>query len=289
MNDRPTITPPEPTEAEMAATTERRRAELAAAQERDRLAAEQLATRAAANSAAAQARLARLAAAADHELRVTETAESWTDPATYRREEVFPRDFRRDLEWAEHVHLASWTLAKVDDRETLSDLRLFVNTGGTVKKTLVLYGGTGAGKTTAAIATAHQLMRAQGRQTRFISYPKYLDSQRPDGTNPDGVTSEKYAKRVTRADVLVIDDFAAGFPVGKAPGDPVTTVTRFVMDCTLDLLDARIDGSRATILTTNLSTKALSTMFDDRVMSRLGREAVVCEMKHVDRRAPVTW
>lgn len=284
MTERPTIVPDEPTEAEVRATQEKRRAELEAIAERERQAVAERERRSVEVAAAAQKRIARLAALAEEQLDTSERtiAERWTSVDELRRNEVFPRDFRLDLEAEDYARLASWTIANIEDARARAVVQRFVDDNGSLKTNLILHGGTGAGKTTSAIAAGHAFMRTHGQHVRFISHRHYVASQYPDAINRDGVSAAKFARRIQRVPVLILDDFGAAYPLGEA-------VSGHVRQHTTSLLDARVEEGRITIVTTNLSTAQLRVMFDDRIVSRLGTDAVALKMENRDLRQPATW
>ena len=272
------IEPAPPTERDIRDATERRQRELAEQAERDARAEQDRRARATTIAAAETARAARLAALASEELAAND--EAWESLPEHRKRVVFPRDFAADLEHEELLHLASWTIAHIQDPVVQAAIQRFVDHGHRHKPHLILRGNTGVGKTTAAIAAGHALIRDHGLHVRLVSQKKYLAEIMPDGTPRQGMTQDRFKRRMRRAEVLIISDLGKGLTVGQP-------ASRFVQDELTDLIEARAD--RITIVETNLRAKQLATMFDDRFMSRLAGDAVAIPMVGRDLRQPIDF
>lgn len=278
--ERPTIIPDEPTAEELAATTERRRRELAEQQARDARAEADLTARSKETAAAVLARIERLKGVGDAEVSAAEER-AWTNLSEHRRKVVFPEDFRRDLIAEKMMHLAGFTLAGVQDRLAADLLRGYLDSGYRTHPTLILNGGTGAGKTTALNLVCRTFLE-RGHHVRVTSQRDFLETQRPGRGNRDNVAAERYAARLANAEVLGFDDLGMDLPEGE-------TVTPFVLGTIKALLADRAERGLITVVTTNLSADVLERMFDSRFISRLGLNAFAIEMTGPDMRKPTRW
>ena len=288
-DDRPTITPDPPTVEDLRVADEKRRAEMAEQRTRDEQASADRAARAVVIAADAELRAARLAEmAAQAQVEHATNNLAWASLPEYRRSVVFPKDFEADLEWERLVELGSYTIAGIQHPVARADIEFFVGQGGKHKKHLIVKGNTGTGKTCAAIAAGHALIRA-GHHVRLVSQEKYLEEIMPEGkprpalsagTNLVPQSQEQFKRRVRRADVLILDDLGKGLEPGKL-------ASRFVIEQMTSLIRDRAHMGKTTIFTTNLGARELAAMFDDRFMSSLGQDAVVAELIGPDRRKPL--
>jgi hypothetical protein len=140
---------------------------------------------------------------------------------------------------------------------------------GSDSRTLVLYGGTGRGKTGAAVAAGYAAA-ADGEHVRFVSQLDYLLALRPGGTDDPGAFRDRYVA----TGLLIFDDLGA----------ETEEATQFVRQEVCALLDARLRSDRRQIVTTNHLPKALAESFGDRIVSRLRDGAVVLHIEGDDRR-----
>ena len=233
----------------------RKEAKAARGEARD-LTAEQRAERAEADRAAE-------ALVALHELQRTRSADRWRMWCT----QVPGRyvDERADAEKFEGQP-AAWWLSRLDARQHPERIAAWLVSAS---RTLVLFGGTGTGKTHTAI-TAGYAAAGQGEHVRFTSQLDYLLALRPGGTDDPAAFRERHA--VTP--LLVFDDLGA----------ETEDATQFVRQEVCALLDARLREDRRQIITTNLVPAALADTFGDRIVSRLRDRAVVLTIEGGDRR-----
>ncbi len=153
-------------------------------------------------------------------------------------------------------------VGKLRETDAVRTVRAWLATD---KPTLVLSGGTGAGKTVAAALAlcerigSFQVLRAPRLGAAFERW----QSDREDGAE---------ALRVNVATLLVDD-------LGLEPLDD-----RRVPLALEEIFDARQTASRRTVVTTNLSRDAMRARYSDRVLSRLAQNAAVVPVDGDDMR-----
>lgn len=209
-----------------------------------------------------------------------EEGPAWDRRDDYQQQ-VFQQAWKHSLERAKHTEYAKFSLADLDDSQHKGPLQRWVDllSGGTLgKKNLVLYGGVGSGKTTAAIAAGNAAVQS-GVMTRYVRHGDYLRWLRPDGA-PPGMTATQVIEFHDRPRLLILDELC-----GEMDGQ----ATEYVRRETGGLLDARLASGLATIVATNLSSPEIAAILGDRLLSRLGANAVALEFDHPDRREPVSW
>lgn len=233
--------------------------------------------RAAAEAAAARAladRFTRLAAMSASEFTVSTNGD---DHAVKSCLQVLAADVRQ----AGVFELAGWKFSDVQDRAAAGVTERFVEQVGRHKLTLVIVGGTGAGKTSLAITAGRSAARL-GHRTRFVRYSEYLAQCRAASGFKPAPGAAQWCQAIRSTPVLVLDDLGAGEPVG-------VMADAWVVKATTELVDARVGSGLTTIVTTNLSSEDLQVMYGDRLTSRIGEAAVVASLRAVDLRKPVTW
>lgn len=207
------------------------------------------------------------AEAARRELHRTRSADRWRmwcsqvtgDLSLYRDERADPDAYERQP--------FPWWLSSLDARQYPQRIAAWL--ADPEARTLVLFGGTGTGKTKAAIAAGYAAA-GQGVHTRFISQLDYLLALRPGGTDDPGAFRERY----TVTGLLILDDLGA----------ETEDASQFVRQEIVALLDSRLRQDRRQIITTNLMPEALADSFGDRTVSRLRDRAVILTIDGDDRR-----
>lgn len=121
------------------------------------------------------------------------------------------------------------------------------------KKSLMLFGGYGTGKSHLSVSITKKLMD-KGKRCLFLSLPKLLTKIK-DTYNNDGVTEDELLEMIKKVDLLVLDDLGAEHPT------PWTVAKMF------EVIDDR--AGKSTVYTTNLSSKELRERFNERNFSRI--------------------
>lgn len=231
--------------------------------------------------------LARLAAAAEKPLTARphygDTCETLEE---HRRLHVRPALFDQDIDAESDDEPAQWPFDAISDPVAKAVATAFAEQlaepGKPGKRTLILTGPTGAHKTSTAISLGRHIIATPelSRHVRYIKHSTYLERLRPDVGA--GESNAKIRAQFKRCPVLILDDLAAGLDVGKP-------VTDFVRAETTGLIGDRANAGRLTVVTTNLTTAMFKALFDDRLTSRLGMDAVLVTLTGRDSREPVEW
>jgi DNA replication protein DnaC len=154
---------------------------------------------------------------------------------------------------------------------------------------LILYGGTGVGKTTLAARIALRLIQdAAGHKLQWASITYWLHvgdfARRARRLLATGKSAElaEILDRGQQADCLVLDDLGSERP------------TEFVRDLVADLIEYRYDSNYgSTVVTTNYTPDELAArlggddpMIGDRLVGRLCEDAFQLHFQGRDRRLP---
>jgi DNA replication protein DnaC len=132
------------------------------------------------------------------------------------------------------------------------------------KPTLVLTGGTGVGKTVAAVRAMLTASRAQFvRALRIGAHFEPWSADREAGIAPLNLG----------VDLLVIDD------LGQEPIED-----RRAMPAIEEALDARQSKKTRTLITTNLDTTGIRSRYSERIRSRLAQNAALVGLGGTDKR-----
>jgi DNA replication protein DnaC len=134
------------------------------------------------------------------------------------------------------------------------------------KCNMVLLGGTGAGKTVAALATAARLM--QYLDSKPCWNGRFIKARAMSDATGHGAEVKKLREDLMNITVLVIDDL---------PFNPVDNVTQPFASLVYDLIDERYRHRRPTIITTNATVTDLKATYSERVIDRWHESAHVFE------------
>lgn len=141
--------------------------------------------------------------------------------------------------------------AKLKDK-VLSDLDGFIREGAS----LVLQGGTGCGKTTAAGIIATEALN-RGYKVYMATVPEMI------GLMFDPEDRAKLENRLNHFDLVVIDDLGS------------ERKTEYGISSCFQIVERRVNSGKFTIVTTNLEVKNRDDLEYQRIMSRLSSYAVV--------------
>jgi DNA replication protein DnaC len=129
---------------------------------------------------------------------------------------------------------------------------------------LILQGKQGTGKSHLAYSTLYELNETRKCSCLFVSVDAMLRKIKDTFSNKDSKYSEEYFNELlSTVDYLVLDD------IGAETGaiDTTKTATDFVQRVLYGITTVRQD--KATIVTTNLDSKTLFSMYDKKLISRL--------------------
>lgn len=141
----------------------------------------------------------------------------------------------------------------LDDYTVDSDNRTAVKYASIVKDTKIgayFYGDYGSGKTFLASVIAQELLK-DGYSVLFVKVPSLLNDIRMTYNVDSKVSEEDLIENVTRADVLVLDDFGIEKP------------TRFAGTILCRIIDARYDEGKMTLITSNYTLDQLQYTLDN--------------------------
>jgi DNA replication protein DnaC len=151
---------------------------------------------------------------------------------------------------------------KFDDKQSMRAANDWMRDG--VAWGLVLIGGNGCGKSSAAAWAAHQLLMRNFR-------PAWVDCPRQSEASMYGVEAEHRRWTCRNAAALVLDDLGGGKRERETkPGEP----NHLWLAWLDDVLGARANDRKKTIITTNRSVDELAPWLGARLTDRL-RAAVV--------------
>jgi hypothetical protein len=209
----------------------------------------------------------RLAEEARAELIAQRTAQRWamwcnSVPELYRDDRADAGSYTRQP--------FAWWLARPDVDPAIAG-KVAAWLADAEGKTIVLFGETGTGKTTTAIAAGYAAA-GRGVHARFVSQLDYLRLLRPGGADDPALV--RFQAESTS--LLVLDDLGAEMEN--------TGASDFTRQEVISLLDARLRENRRQIITTNLMPEELVETFGHRIVSRLRDRAVVCPLPQGDHR-----
>lgn len=147
-----------------------------------------------------------------------------------------------------------------DDRKNMETVYKKVkdyadNFNGEGSGSVLLFGGTGLGKTHLAVAIAKRVVE-RGFYTVYVTSGTLFNDFRDERFRREGDAESKTAK-YSECELLVIDDLGT-----ELPG-------RDVVAFLYNLMNTRINSGRSTVISTNLSTRDMLERYDDRIVSRI--------------------
>jgi DNA replication protein DnaC len=133
-----------------------------------------------------------------------------------------------------------------------------------------LWGGVGTGKTHAAVALLGILIE-DGYRAQFVSVPDLLDQIRAT-FNRSGESVEDVCERPRNGELVLLDDLGAEKP------------SEWVREKLYQIINARYNARRCTIVTSNKSPEQLAKQIGDRAVSRLMEMCEPIKFEGPDRR-----
>ena len=163
-------------------------------------------------------------------------------------------------------------------KENLSVIHTFAeqfgneDAGADAPKNLLLFGGTGLGKTHLSTALARELIE-RGFDVFYNSAVGMIsDFERNRFGNGIMEEAARDTSRYTECDLLILDDLGT------------EVVNQFTLSCLYHVLNTRLNLGRSTVINTNLLPADLRRIYNDRITSRLFGEFSVLPFRGTDVR-----
>ncbi len=142
-------------------------------------------------------------------------------------------------------------------RDTVARVRSFAESfNKDTYKNFLFIGGTGLGKTHLSTAVAKAVID-RGYDVLYVTSVGMIgdfEAKRfGDGMGAAGNGTERY----TECDLLIIDDLGT------------EVANQFTLSCIYDVINARINARRCTVINTNLPAKEIEVKYNERIYSRL--------------------
>lgn len=117
----------------------------------------------------------------------------------------------------------------------------------------------------------------------FVDFTTVLQLIKASYSNgaDDKKTADYYLNLMKNADVLCIDDLGTSEGSVDADGQ----ASRHTYEILFQILDAR-EGTKSTIITTNLTYKQLKAVYDDRIVSRLSTNLNILDFALINDKRP---
>jgi DNA replication protein DnaC len=155
-------------------------------------------------------------------------------------------------------------------RAFVRDLDANLDTG----RGLWLFGDVGTGKTTLAMVVAKAALEA-GRSVAIYSLPRMLNEIRRTYEEGSDASYVQLLDRLAEVDLLHVDD------LGAEKSSP------WVLEQLYAIVNARYEGERSMVITTNLDRRALVDQITERTVSRLEEMCEVLPVYGEDHRQVV--
>lgn len=163
--------------------------------------------------------------------------------------------------------------AKITHCEQSNEVKEFLVSFGHNPKGLFTMAGTpGTGKTYAAIVCLEKYLSRGGRAAYFLRYSELY--QKWLTLNQNGSQPLSFLETLQSQEILVLDDFAYRKP------------SEAFADFIFLLIDKRKSSNVGTIITTNITSKDMESMFGSAFVSRIG-SGKCFKFEGKDRRMPV--
>ena len=138
--------------------------------------------------------------------------------------------------------------------QTLENCKNYAEDFSVYSPNLLLFGGTGVGKTHISKAIAKKVAE-NGFDVIYMSAPDLFTCLEKERFNQENV--EENMSRIVKCELLVIDDLGAEF------------TTSFTISALYNIINTRLLSDLPTIITANLSPSELKQRYSDRIASRL--------------------
>ena len=123
-------------------------------------------------------------------------------------------------------------------------------------RNFLLIGGTGLGKTHMSSAVAKTVID-NGYDVLYVTSVGMIGDYEARRFGDGGIGAGNDISRYVDAELLIIDDLGTEI------------ANQFTLSCIYDVINARINNRRCTIISTNLSSKEIEAKYGERIYSRL--------------------
>lgn len=144
-------------------------------------------------------------------------------------------------------------------QHNFDDLLSFARNFSSDKRSFLLYGPTGLGKTHLSTAVAKHLLDNGYDVVYETAQNIFFDFEKERFSNSEERKSDKYFN----CDLLIIDDLAT------------ETVSTFSISCLYNIINTRLNKGLPIIANTNLRSDEIRKMYHDRISSRLFGEFII--------------
>lgn len=142
--------------------------------------------------------------------------------------------------------------------------RDYADSFSAASESLLFRGGTGLGKTHLSLAIARNVIE-KGFGVIYFSAPELLSRFETNQFSGNAADNQNEQKLLTECDLLIVDDLGTEF------------VTKYTLSAIYNIINIRINYSKPTIVSTNLSVRELENIYGERMVSR-----IVGAVKRVD-------
>jgi len=177
------------------------------------------------------------------------TAEGASQAADAVSLDDFSLDWYADMPSAQLPGCTQHALAE----KALKEARALVEKGG--GKSLLVFGGTGVGKTFLLRGIYGGLLEKGDGPVMFTAQELFAEFARASFER--GFESGPFRRKIINCSVLIIDDLGTEF------------VNQFVGTSLFQIVSERITGGKSTVISTNLGLEELKTRYSERIFSRL--------------------
>ena len=158
-------------------------------------------------------------------------------------------------------------------KRNLATVKAYAESFSPQSKNLLLMGGTGLGKTHLSTAMAKCIIE-NGNDVVYESAQNIIGDFEADRFRHGYDSKEEMrADKYFECDLLIIDDLG------------VEVINSFSVSCLYNLINTRLNHTRPTVISTNMSPQIMRSRYDDRITSRLLGEFSVLLFSGTDVRS----
>lgn len=147
-----------------------------------------------------------------------------------------------------------------------------------------MYGSAGTGKTHLLVGILKNINElSSNKRCLFVSVPKLLSNIKKSFNDPTELKGEAYyMKLLSDADVLGLDDIGAELSMNTNK-----QATDFTINTLYNVLNAR--EGKSTLFTSNLTIEQLSTIMDERIISRIKTNVIYMDFNLISDKREIAY